>query len=140
MLSGLEGVKSSVSQIVQNQRTIDAASDAKVQKAAVSEKSEPTKTISLAKYISPTFKLDPATNRAILQFRDTVTGEVLNQIPNQKAVSAYQESLTQSKQSEPVQVKVAPEAPEPPKAPEPIALESSPEADVESDVESDVDA
>lgn len=45
--------------------------------------------VSQAPYVSPTVRVDVNTKIAILEFRESVTGEVLAQIPSEQAIRTY---------------------------------------------------
>ncbi|MBL4588703.1 MAG: hypothetical protein JKY11_01315 [Alphaproteobacteria bacterium] len=69
-------------------------SNAPLIKAAVSAPPAETKRADLIKvtsanYISRHVELDPASRRAILQIRDTATGEALKQFPTEGQIRAY---------------------------------------------------
>lgn len=48
------------------------------------------KEVAEAPYVSPTVKVDPNTKIAILEFRESSSGDVLLQVPSEQQIRAYQ--------------------------------------------------
>ena len=66
-----------------------SANPQKIQEAAVS-----------VPYVSPYISLDGSSNRAILQIRDSDTGDVLSQYPTKTQIRAYQNAQEYSQRQE----------------------------------------
>lgn len=78
-------------QIVEQQSTVrsNAANPDKIQEAAVT-----------TPYVSPYISLDRSSNRAVLQIRDSDTGDVLSQYPTKTQIRAYQNAQEISQRQE----------------------------------------
>jgi hypothetical protein len=62
-----------------------------------------------AVYFSPVVRIDSETNTAILQYRNSETGEVLNQYPNKRQLDSYEHAKV-LEQPEKAEVKVEDES------------------------------
>ncbi|MDB5477866.1 MAG: hypothetical protein JWM96_361 [Alphaproteobacteria bacterium] len=77
-----------------------------------------------AVYFSPVIRIDKDTQAAVIQYRDSQTGEVKNQYPN-KTATAYQRAEETSPPEQAPPAKAAEEVEEPEKAPEPAVDEKA---------------
>ncbi len=94
MIEAVNSVLSNASasrQIVEQQSTArsNAANPTKVQEAATT-----------TPYVSPYISLDRSSNRAVLQIRDSDTGDVLRQYPTKTQLRAYQNAQEYSQRLE----------------------------------------
>ncbi len=94
MIEAVNSVLSNASasrQIVEQQSTArsNAANPTKIQEAATT-----------TPYISPYISLDRSSNRAVLQIRDSDTGDVLRQYPTKTQLRAYQNAQEYSQRLE----------------------------------------
>lgn len=81
----IEAVKSTVASSTMLKATADVLS------ATNGYAANPDKiqTVSQAPYVSPTVRVDVLTKIAILEFRESLSGEVLAQIPSENAIRTY---------------------------------------------------
>ena len=94
MIEAVNSVLSNASasrQVVEQQSTVrsNAANPTKIQEAAAK-----------TPYVSPYISLDKGSNRAVLQIRDSDTGDVLRQYPTKTQIKAYQNAQEYSQRQE----------------------------------------
>jgi uncharacterized FlaG/YvyC family protein len=109
----IEAVNSSVSSSAILRATADQASTQRAQSAnpaRVQEAAEPLRDAPQVPYISPYIHLDLNYNKAVLQIRDSSTGDVVRQFPSEESLEVRRlQSLRQQESSEPVEEPVTPE-------------------------------
>ena len=107
----IEAVNSSVSSSAVLRATADQASTQRAQSAnpaRVQEAAEPLRDAPQVPYISPYIHLDLNYNKAVLQIRDSSTGDVVRQFPSEESLEVRRlQSLRQQQSSEPVEVEEA---------------------------------
>ncbi|MBK6897070.1 MAG: flagellar protein FlaG [Alphaproteobacteria bacterium] len=107
----IEAVNSSVSSSAVLRATADQASTQRAQSAnpaRVQEAAEPLRDAPQVPYISPYIHLDLNYNKAVLQIRDSSTGDVVRQFPSEESLEVRRlQSLRQQESSEPVEVEEA---------------------------------
>jgi len=81
----IEAVKSTVANSALSRTSIEQSSTL-TSFAANPEKSQ---VVSQTPYVSPTVRVDVNTKIAILEFRESITGEVIAQIPSEQALRSY---------------------------------------------------
>ncbi len=82
----IEAVKSTLTQASLAKASVEQNSAAKSFSANPSRIQE----VAEAPYVSPTVRVDVATKVAILEFRESDTGDVLIQVPSEQQIRAYQ--------------------------------------------------
>jgi len=83
----IEAVKSTVANSVLSRGSVDQSSTLN----SYASNPEKLQVASVAPYVSPTVRVDVNTKIAILEFRDTLSGEVLAQIPSEQALRSYRQ-------------------------------------------------
>ena len=83
-----------------------------------------------APFISPRIALDTSVNKAVIQIRDSDTGDVLNQYPTESQLKAYQraqaaETQPQLRSQEEVEASLDTEAAQPAPQPEQTSVQQS---------------
>ena len=89
----IEAVKSTIAQASIAKAPVEAGSSLKSLSAnpdKIQEVSSSNSSTEAAPYVSPTVRVDVATKVAVLEFRESDTGEVLIQIPSEQQIRAYQ--------------------------------------------------
>ena len=81
----IEAVKSSLAAAPVVQRGLDQASNAR----SFAANPEKVQEVAEAPYVSPNVRVDNNAKIAILEFRDSVSGDVLAQIPSEAQLEAY---------------------------------------------------
>lgn len=77
-----------------------------------------------AVFFSPVIRIDTDTNTAIIQYRDSQTGQVKNEFPTPKQIDSYRQSSEVGQKAAPVEAKV--------EAKPEVKVEPKPEAKVEA--------
>lgn len=96
----IEAVKSTLAAAPIVQRGLDQASNARSFAVNPDKKQE----IAEAPYVSPNVRVDNNAKIAILEFRDSVSGDVLAQIPSEAQLEAYKRR--QAKESAEIEAQV----------------------------------
>jgi|GEM_PF-1992045 len=81
----IEAVKSTVANSALLRGSVDQSSTLN----SFAANPEKIQQVSQAPYVSPTVRVDVNTKIAILEFRESVSGEVLAQIPSEQAIRTY---------------------------------------------------
>lgn len=81
----IEAVKSTVANSVLLRGSVDQSSSLN----SFAANPDKLQAVSQAPYVSPTVRVDVNTKIAILEFRESVTGEVVAQIPSEQAIRTY---------------------------------------------------
>lgn len=85
----IEAVKSTLAQASIAKAPVEAGSSLK-SFSANPEKVQEVSAEREAPYVSPTVRVDVATKVAVLEFRESDTGDVLIQVPSEQQIRAYQ--------------------------------------------------
>lgn len=81
----IEAVKSTVANSALHRGSMDQSSTLN----SFAANPDKIQQVSQAPYVSPTVRVDVNTKIAILEFRESITGEVLAQIPSEQAIRTY---------------------------------------------------
>jgi hypothetical protein len=82
----IEAVKSTLAQASIAKAPLESVSSL----ASFASDENEVKEVAEAPYVSPTVKVDPNTKIAILEFRESSSGDVLLQVPSEQQIRAYQ--------------------------------------------------
>ena len=113
----IEAVNSTIAASVVSRANVEQQSAARA-----AAEIEPVQQVVRAPFVSPYISVDTNFDRAVLQIRDSETGDVVNQFPSQNQLEAYQraqaaqiraESLAEPGPDPQAQEAAAPSAPEP---------------------------
>lgn len=81
----IEAIKSSVANSVLQRGSVDQSSTLN----SFAANPDKVQSVSQTPYVSPTVRVDVNTKIAILEFRESTTGEVVTQIPSEQAIRTY---------------------------------------------------
>ncbi len=81
----IEAIKSSVASSVLQRGQVDQQSTLN----SFAANPDKLQGVSQAPYVSPTVRVDVNTKMAILEFRESVSGEIVTQIPSEQAIRTY---------------------------------------------------
>lgn len=89
-----------VNSVLSNASSTRAAVEQQVTNRTVAVNPDKTQEVARAPYISPYISLDRSSNRAILQIRDSDTGDVLRQYPTESQLRAYRNAQETTRREE----------------------------------------
>lgn len=89
-----------VNSVLSNASSIRATVEQQTTTRSLAANPERTQEVARTPFVSPYISLDRASNRAILQIRDSDTGDILQQFPTETQLRAYQTAQETSRRGE----------------------------------------